>query len=339
MSEVSVIIPLYNKEKYISRALDSVFAQTFKDFEVIVVDDGSTDEGPKIVDSYSDERLRVIRQENSGPGAARNCGIRESSSPLLAFLDADDEWLPEFLEKSTGWLKEHPDCDLSISGLYFGPDRVARYRQGKFKEGVWKLSPDLSGNEMQSIAGRFYSWVIVCKREILERFGGFYEKDHCMWCEDRYLWIQVQLNCKVYMNPEPLVWWHTEASNLRLNRAKGRPIPPFLTDPDPIRQSCPPEHRLQLEQWLAVRAKKVTLRLTRSGDLSSARDLLNRFPFVHVFGPEHLAYIGLRIDMIFASFFKGCLPVHCLAKWFLTAWAWMRRKPLPKNWWHGWRDG
>ena len=94
---VSVVIPLYNKDKYIARALDSVFGQTCQDFEVIVVDDGSTDNGAEIVRSYKDRRLRFIRQANAGPGAARNHGIQESRAPLLAFLDADDEWLPEFL--------------------------------------------------------------------------------------------------------------------------------------------------------------------------------------------------------------------------------------------------
>ena len=98
MSKVSVIIPLYNKSKYIARALDSVFVQTYRDFEVIVVDDGSTDDGPEIVKGYSDPRIRLIYQVNAGPGAARNRGAEESMGPWLAFLDADDELLPDFLK-------------------------------------------------------------------------------------------------------------------------------------------------------------------------------------------------------------------------------------------------
>ena len=88
---VSVIIPLYNKGKYISRALESVFNQTYTDYEVIVVDDGSTDDGCEVVRRFSDKRLRLIQQTNKGPGAARNTGLRESCGKLLAFLDADDE--------------------------------------------------------------------------------------------------------------------------------------------------------------------------------------------------------------------------------------------------------
>lgn len=110
MVAVSVIIPLYNKQRYIQRALDSVFAQTYKDYEVLVVDDGSTDNGADIVQRCNDSGVRLIRQANAGPGAARNRGIRESSGPCIAFLDADDEWLPAFLEVSMNHLQTQPDC-------------------------------------------------------------------------------------------------------------------------------------------------------------------------------------------------------------------------------------
>src|SRR5664279_5030268 len=95
---LSIVVPLYNKAGYIRRALDSIANQTFDDFEVIIVDDGSTDGGERIAALYPDARFRVISQQNQGPGAARNAGIAEAQVELIAFLDPDDEWLPHNLE-------------------------------------------------------------------------------------------------------------------------------------------------------------------------------------------------------------------------------------------------
>ena len=95
---VSVVIPLCNKESYIRRALNSIVNQSFQDFEVIIVDDGSTDKGAEVVRGFDDPRIRLIQQENSGTFTARNRGIKAARGDLIAFLDADDEWKPEHLE-------------------------------------------------------------------------------------------------------------------------------------------------------------------------------------------------------------------------------------------------
>jgi glycosyltransferase involved in cell wall biosynthesis len=105
---ISVVIPLHNKAATIERALRSVLAQSFQDFEVIVVDDGSTDGSGDLVRQSGDVRIRLIRQENRGVSAARNRGVSEAHSEIVAFLDADDEWLPEFLETISQLVKEQP---------------------------------------------------------------------------------------------------------------------------------------------------------------------------------------------------------------------------------------
>src|SRR6266853_1462354 len=96
---VSVVIPLFNKRSYIIRCLESVSRQNIRDFEVIVVDDGSTDGSGEVAMGFPDNRVRVIRQKNRGVGAARNRGIEESKAELIAFLDSDDEWMPPFLKR------------------------------------------------------------------------------------------------------------------------------------------------------------------------------------------------------------------------------------------------
>jgi glycosyltransferase involved in cell wall biosynthesis len=109
-ARVSVVIPLYNKARSIDRTIRSILAQTVSDFEIIVVDDGSTDEGPMIVEGFHDSRIVVVRQANLGEGAARNRGIRTATSDLVAFCDADDEWMPTFLETIFILERKFPTC-------------------------------------------------------------------------------------------------------------------------------------------------------------------------------------------------------------------------------------
>lgn len=106
----SVIIPLYEKELYVTRAVDSVMAQNFQDFEIIVVDDGSTDGGAALVERTFGSRVRVVRQKNSGVSAARNRGIAESKSGMIAFLDADDAWSTDYLETMDRLIRNHPQA-------------------------------------------------------------------------------------------------------------------------------------------------------------------------------------------------------------------------------------
>lgn len=107
---ITIIIPLYNKEASIATALRGVLAQTYQDFEVVVVDDGSTDGGAAVVEQFDDPRIRLIRQANGGVSAARNRGIAEARGEHIAFLDADDEWMPQFLEEIVELQLAFPQC-------------------------------------------------------------------------------------------------------------------------------------------------------------------------------------------------------------------------------------
>lgn len=107
--KMTVTIALYNKKDYIKRALDSVLCQTHSEFELIVVNDGSTDGGEKIVETYSDPRIRMVHQKNAGLPTARNVGIEHATSEWVAFLDADDYWLPHCLQSHVENITAHPD--------------------------------------------------------------------------------------------------------------------------------------------------------------------------------------------------------------------------------------
>jgi len=109
---LSVIIPLYNKEKTVAQSVNSVLIQTFQNFELIVVDDGSTDASASIVRDISDSRLRLITQENGGPSQARNTGMSHAKGEWTVFLDADDELLPDALHTMHEQVKKYPEADL-----------------------------------------------------------------------------------------------------------------------------------------------------------------------------------------------------------------------------------
>ena len=115
----SIVIPLYNKEEHIAATLRSVLTQTHQNFEVVVVDDGSTDGGAAVVETFTDPCIRLIRQENGGVSAARNRGIAEARGEHVAFLDADDEWMPEHLEELATLIAAYPECRARATNYIF----------------------------------------------------------------------------------------------------------------------------------------------------------------------------------------------------------------------------
>ncbi len=119
---VSVVIPLYQTERYIAEALRSVLAQSFDDFEVVVVDDGSTDNGPAIVRRFNDRRIRLVTQSNRGLAGARNTGIREACGTYIAFLDADDRWHAHKLARHVALLDARPEVGLTYAASRFIDD-------------------------------------------------------------------------------------------------------------------------------------------------------------------------------------------------------------------------
>lgn len=192
VSAVSVVIPLYNKGPYIARALNSVLAQTFQDFEVIVVDDGSTDDGAGVIRGFDDPRIRLVQQENQGVSAARNQGIEAAQAELVAFLDADDEWLPGFLETILRLRKKFPEA-----GAY--ATAVSTERNGTVKHSRYRSVP--SPNWEGMITDYFRSLVlgdslmrsssVAIPRNILQEMNGFVVG--ARWGEDLDLWGRIAL--------------------------------------------------------------------------------------------------------------------------------------------------
>lgn len=172
---ISVVIPLYNKEKQIAHTLQSVFNQTFQNFEVVIVDDGSTDGSVAEVEKLSDSRIRLIHQKNAGVAAARNRGIEEAKGDLIAFLDADDEWKPEYLATQYHLSQKYPDCNVFACNYEF------RNIEGKVTPTIIRKLP-FTGED--GILSNYFEvascshpplWTssIVVKKQAIQAIGGF----------------------------------------------------------------------------------------------------------------------------------------------------------------------
>ena len=278
---VSVIIPLFNKAPFVERALRSVAAQTFADCEIIVVDDGSTDGGLTIVEKFNDSRLHIVRQDNAGPGAARNRGLREAHGEFVAFLDADDEWLPEYLAESLHALDEHAaNAAAVVSGYFEHPAGVSRdemWRARGLRDGEMRLSAETEPSLAIALLAYMTPCTTVARTEVLRKHGAFYERDHCAYGEDAHLWLKLLLNESVIVNLKPRARIHFEASGATQTRRSVRPVEPFLRDPDEIKSSCPPQLRELLSRILAIRALKTACMLGYWGRWREAREIVGRF--------------------------------------------------------------
>lgn len=176
MPEVTVAIPLYNAEATIARTLGSVLGQTFADYEIVVVDDGSTDAGATVVAATGDPRLRLVRQANGGVAAARNRALQEARGRLVAFLDADDLWRPRHLEHLVALAGKFPTAGLLGNGFVaVSPGHVA-------------IQPDSDAEATQDVSlsmlpDYFAAWArgeapfhtssSMVRREVALRAGGF----------------------------------------------------------------------------------------------------------------------------------------------------------------------
>ena len=171
---ISVIIPLYNKEAGIATALHSVLAQTYQDFEIVVVDDGSTDGSVAIVETFNDPRIRLIRQQNAGVSAARNRGIEEAKGEYVAFLDADDEWMPEFLEEIRTLQKHYPECKAQATNYVFNSrgvksQTILRKLPYKGKRGVLTNYFEVASCSHPPV----WTSAVCIERKLLQEIDGF----------------------------------------------------------------------------------------------------------------------------------------------------------------------
>ncbi len=204
MSQVTVIIPAFNAGRTITAALQSVFAQTYADYQVVVVDDGSTDDTAVRVAEWGD-LLTYVRQPNNGPASARNEGLRHAVSPLVAFLDADDVWLPRKLERQVAYFAQFPE-----TGMLHAAALVSRNPSDAVLETLDEVPPDALGEPPANVFCDLFhgtleinTLTVMARRDVLTEVGGFDERRE-LHVEDWDLWLRIAARHAVGYLPNTL---------------------------------------------------------------------------------------------------------------------------------------
>lgn len=209
MPLVSVIIPSYNARRYIKETVDSVLAQTYKNIEIIVVDDGSTDGTREELAPYAAAgKIRYFYQENAGQSAARNTAIAHAKGKYLALLDADDMFMPTKVEEQVAYLEAHPECGLSYCGMYhfFDPDVGKKYIFSVPTPSGVLFKELLQGNFINPLS-------VVLRKELLDKYGSFEPTFRRL--DEQALWLKLAFNgVKFCYLPRRLAYYRMHKSSL-----------------------------------------------------------------------------------------------------------------------------
>ena len=249
----SIVIPLYNKSYSIKRCIDSVLSQSYKNFEIIIVNDGSTDDSiQKVTEGYSIEvflgRIRIINQVNKGVSVARNNGVADSNSEYVCFLDADDEWKPDFLENMHFLIQEFPLASLYClqheTKLETKPPVI---NSSYYKKGFRGY---VSNFFKASIFGSIANSSKVCiKKDSFLSLGGFPNNQKSG--EDLYVWMELARKEKVVFYNSVSVRINLTKDNSRAGRSESIPYPfTYYSHPD---------NTYKLSSWSKIYLKKVYL--------------------------------------------------------------------------------
>lgn len=212
--KVSAVVTTYNRTTLLRDAIESVLAQTFEDFECIVVDDASDEDSQSVVEEFDDERLRFVEHEqNRGLSTARNTGVDASSGKYVAFLDDDDQWLPTKLEKQVELLDDSPE---EVAFVYCWMDYCS-YANGKYRQ----CHPTLDGDIFEEVLDRqriTNGSTLLVRRDIFDKVGGF-DESLSRGIDGDFI-RRVAVDFEVRYVPEVLVEYYTDHGNNRITNMK-----------------------------------------------------------------------------------------------------------------------
>ncbi len=205
---ISVVIPAYNYAHFLPKAIDSVLEQTYRNYEIVVVDDGSTDNTAAVVAAYGN-RVRYIYKKNAGLPAARNTGIKAARFEFVGFLDADDEWLPNRLQDAMDRFATLPEeyAIMACRSVLINAEGSGVHRKSLLPEGVFEVG---CGDIL--LKTRFSPSSVIARRSAFESCGYFDESLRSS--EDREMWIRITSRFKALLNGERLIRARRHSSNM-----------------------------------------------------------------------------------------------------------------------------
>jgi glycosyltransferase involved in cell wall biosynthesis len=211
MIRFSVIIPLYNKANFVKKTIESILSQTFKDFEIVVVNDGSTDNSLAVVSEITDFRIRIFTKENGGVSAARNFGIEKAQYEYIAFLDADDIWLPDYLETIKGMIEHYPQAGVFSTAYTYvdGKDGCKGMNVEAAKEAIY--AENYCKSIEQKEIKQLWTGAICVKKDLFDKTGGF--RVGVKRGEDLDMWLRLSLVSPIVWKNEPKVLYNRITEN------------------------------------------------------------------------------------------------------------------------------
>ncbi len=305
-NKVSVIIPAYNAELCLSRAVESALSQSCSP-EIIIVDDGSFDATPKVASKFG-KKIEYIRQENLGPSAARNTGVRFSSKEFIAFLDADDYWMPEFLNKCSNFLEKHTDCIAVSTGMIF------KQRNLRVSLGPRFLLHRFESTASFVIKDFFAFWVdedhvrtgsCVIRKSILLQAGLL--REDLRAAEDLELWGLLATYGHWGFIPEFL--WVCDSERQRDALSKHRRRLGFIPTVDSWETRIVP--RLQNGQWAGFRRRRASLAVTFAYSAILAGESDRAYEIIKSYAPDMPRTLASRVMQAAAAHGKAVWMVFC----------------------------
>ena len=213
MPKVSVIIPTYNNAQFLPETLDCVLNQTIKDVEVLVIDDGSTDNTKDVMAQYTDQypdQVKYVVQKNQGPAAARNNGIKQATGDYVAFVDSDDLWEKEKLEIQLAFLEKNPDYSFAYSDVY------AMDEEGRIGKTMMSLKHPVSGDIFYPLLKENFVSIptSIVNRKCFETVEGFCEDPQIISTEDHHFWLKLANYFKGGFIDKPLAKYRIRSGSL-----------------------------------------------------------------------------------------------------------------------------